>query len=112
MTPIISPMFIYLLSVIDNFKGILFCIGLFGSGILGMLIFFMMIDDNEIPKKIKTYFVASIICGLFNMFIPSKETLMVMYASKYITVDNIKLGKEAVVDTVKEIVDIINKEEE
>lgn len=109
MESIISPIFIYVLSIVDGIKGILFCIGLFGSGIFGMLIFFMMLDDNEIPKKIKTYFIVSVTCALLNLFIPSKDVLMVMYASKYVTVNNIKLGKEAVVDTIKEIVEIINK---
>lgn len=111
MEPIISPTLIYLLSIVNSVKGILFCVGLFGTGILGMLVLFFTLDDEEVPNKIKTCFVASIICGLFNMFIPSKETLIAMYASKYVTANNIKLGKEVVIDTVKEIIDIINKED-
>lgn len=118
MNPIISPMFIYVLSVVDSFIGLLWgsiCL------LIIILIFSPFIADKctetyeegaaLFKKIVKRCIVGIIIISIGLVFIPNKETLMIMYASKYVTVDNIKLGKEAVIDTIKDIVEIIDKKE-
>lgn len=111
MEPIISPMFIYLLSIIGNLET-LFTI-MYGLSIVCFIFLFTTEYDDRRRwiKHVRCNTICFILFILLSILTPTKETLIAMYASKYITVNNIKLGKEAVIDTVKEIVEVINKEE-
>lgn len=116
MQPIISPMFIYILGVIDSLESI-FCLIL----IIDIIVFIFspiladkMSDSysDEAPmlrRIIKLCAIVFTFIILAVTFVPSKETLIAMYTTKYVTVENVKLGKEVVIDIVKEIVDVINK---
>lgn len=116
MEPIISPVFIYLLSIVDNIS-IIFKIGI-GFSICAMVFFLLLLieirsDEDWIKWKkcMRNIIIGLITCSVIVIFIPNKETLIAMYATKYITVNNIKSGKEIVIDTIKEVVDAINKGE-
>lgn len=111
MEPIISPIFIYMLGIVDDFKSLFIITAIICISLGGASIVMNCMDGNNIPRHSKLSVVIGTIALILYTFIPNKETLMTMYASKYVTVNNIKLGKEVVVDTVKEIVDIINKED-
>lgn len=109
MQPIVSPMFIYILGIINSVK---FSIILFAvvSFVISIAYASWELDDSKpIPKLSKMLFVASILGFTVFSFTPNKETLIAMYTAKYITVENVKLGKEVVIDTVKEIIDAVNK---
>lgn len=112
MEPIISPMFIYLLSIVGNLE-MLFII-MYWLSVVYFIILFMTrydYDDRQWVKHMRYNTICFILFVMLSIFIPTKETLIAMYASKYITVNNIKLGKEVMTDTVKEIISIINKED-
>lgn len=116
MEPIISPIFIYILSVINRFISLLhvFIFLLVVVMILSPLIAdkFSETDEDGIvlfKKIIKICGISIIIITTALVFMPDKETMMLLYASKYVTVDNIVLGKEMVIDTIKGIMSVINK---
>lgn len=118
MDAIISPVFIYLLGLIDRLDDI-FALIFFIVIIWVILVGIFSEDFCETyeESKILTYktikragLILTIIITLA-FFIPDRNTLIAMYATKYITVNNIKSGKEIVIDTIKEVVDAINKEE-
>ena len=111
MEPIISPAFIYLLSIIDGIKGLLFVTSLVCTGVCSALILIRLVEEKAIYKFTKTGFIIGIISLILLIFVPDRDTLIAMYTAKYITVNNIKSGKEIVIDTIKEVVDAINKEE-
>lgn len=117
MQPIINPLFIYLLSIIETLRcaiSVFIFIGVAACILFG-LISFEEYDNSEM-KSIHTIFkratIATTILAVLYIFIPDKNTLIAMYATKYITVDNIKYGKEIVVDSIKEIVEIVKNKEE
>lgn len=117
MQPIINPLFIYLLSTIETLRKAMFVFILIGMAacILFGLILFEEYNNSEM-KSIHTIFkratITTTILAVLYIFIPDKNTLIAMYATKYITVDNIKYGKEIVVDSIKEIVEIVKNKEE
>lgn len=117
MQPIINPLFIYLLSVIETLKGTMSAfifIGIVVCILTGIISFVEHYNDGakEIFKILKIAAITTTILSVLYIFIPDKNTLIAMYATKYITVDNIKYGKEIVVDSIKEIVEIIKDKEE
>lgn len=67
---------------------------------------------TTIFKIFKRTAITTTILAVLYIFIPDKNTLIAMYATKYITIDNIKHGKEIIVDSIKEIVEIIKNKEE
>lgn len=117
MQPIINPLFIYLLSIIETLKGAMSAFIFIGTVvcILTGLILFAEHSNSEMKSMYtifkRTTITTTILAALY-IFIPDKNTLIAMYATKYITVDNIKYGKEIVVDSIKEIVEIIKNKEE
>lgn len=117
MQPIVSPMFIYFLSIIKEIKNLIevlfliFFIVCVGKGWLCLEYF----DDEEAEnrrKGLKKSFIILVILMVLKIIIPNRDNLIMMYSSKYITVNNLQIGKEVVIDTVKEIADIIRGEEE
>lgn len=109
MEPIISPFFIYLLSIIDTIKGI--------SGVIGGLCFIALTvsiiamwvlkhaDEHTFCdedawkltwKTVKHYtLLPAILCLTLTIFAPSRNILIAMYVSNYITTDNVTKAIEA-----------------
>ena len=111
MEPIISPVFIYLLSIIGSIKALLFIIAIVGAFFCVLTTAWCLDDGKSIPRCAKQGAVVVVVALLLHIFIPDRDTLIAMYTAKYITVNNIQSGKEIVIDTIKEVVDAINKEE-
>lgn len=109
MQPIISPMFIYILGVINSVKFLIIMFTVISFFISTTYAICEVDNGRPIPKLSKILFVVSMIGLTVFSFTPNKETLIAMYTTKYVTVENVKLGKEVVIDIVKEIVDVINK---
>lgn len=72
-------------------------------------------DDEKMVEKCKRYFkkcfIWLVITIAINTIVPNKNTMIAIVSTKYITTENIKLGKDVVIDTIKEIVEVINEEE-
>ena len=113
MEPIIAPSTFYWLEIISNFK--LFLTIFFAVACIGLVIciisFIVTLVEDELEthagkvvKKIcKSCTIITFIFGLLFIFTPSKETLMTMIVTKYVTPDNIT----AVGGTIEESVSSI-----
>lgn len=116
---IISPIIIYLIGIVDGFKGFLFFLACLAAIIMLICVLLGAAahedSDNKLVERCRKLFRNSlasfIVIIALNTLIPNKNTMIAIISTKYITAENIKLGKDAVIDTVKEIVKVINKEE-
>lgn len=116
MEPIIAPSTFYWLEIISNLK--IFLSILFGFSCVGLVFcivcFIAMLVEEElethtgkiIKKLCKFCTIIASIFGLLSIFIPSKETLMTMTVTKYVTPNNIT----AVGGTIEESVSSIATE--
>lgn len=117
MQPIINPLFIYLISIIETLRKTMFVFILIGILVCILTSVIQFAEyNNERAKAIFKIFkrtaITTTILAVLYIFIPDKNTLIAMYATKYIIIDNIKNGKEIIVDSIKEIADAIKYKEE
>ncbi len=123
MTPIISPWFIYLLSVVNPIKYVFTVFAVLAGIVLLMGIVGWFICDTEkeefgenwlrLWKKIIIITTPVFILSLMlSIFLPSRNTLIEIYVTKHITMNNIKKGIEAskaARDEIKrDIIELIN----
>ena len=101
MEPIVNPVFIYLLGVVDtvNFLlAIVFIAALIGIAIFGIMWTVVTVEGDEDEedeahrwgKLAKKATIVALICGLIGIVVPSKNTLIGMYVAENITMDNIE----------------------
>lgn len=125
MTPIINPMFFYWVEVADISKvmSMILCLVL-----VILVIFFtiLMIDLNKenlefkrFSKMRKTFLIIAVVCLIFGILIPSRDTMYKMAAASFVTKDNIeyvvemgKDGVEYIVEVIEDAFDGENEEEE
>ena len=120
MTPIVSPWFIYFLGVIDGVKDFLEVIAILsGVGLLAGTIGYCVskFDDNFKEwqefwhKFLKKFILAFCICLPLALLAPSRNTIIAMYVTKFITTDSVAKAIEAsgeFKDVIKgDIIDII-----
>lgn len=122
MTPIINPMFFYWLDVADASKvvSMLVCIIL---AILAVVVSLIMIDFDDkglefkrFSKIRKIFLIVAVVCLIFGIFIPSKDTMYKMAAASFVTEGNIEYvvekGKDGIEYIVEVIEDAFNGEDE
>lgn len=126
MQPIVNPIFIYFLSTLDGvhtFIKILIILSMVVFIVPILLIVFNWFDsygitslDENVIQKCKPYIkkglIYFLIFHLLSTFIPTKESAIIIYTSKFVTVNNINTSKEFLLNTFQEVMDIINKESE
>jgi len=119
MEPIVSPWFIYLLGLLGPITAVSALLGITSFVILLIFTFFKYIDDvkdedNFLSKTSKRLFlIIGVICIMFSLFIPNKNTLISMYVAKNITYENIekitKKGEDIKGMLKKDIMDMIRE---
>lgn len=126
MQPIVNPIFIYLLSILDGIYNLITIFILLSIIVFIVPVFLIVYSwfdsygitslDENVVKKCKPYIKKGIIYfilfHLLSTFIPTKETAIMIYTSKFVTVNNINTSKEFLLNTFQEVMDIINKESE
>ena len=126
MQQIIDPIFIYLLSTLDGIHTFIKILTFLSIIVCIVPIFLIVVSwfdsygitslDENVVKKCKPYIKKGIIYfilfHLLSTFIPTKETAIMIYTSKFVTVNNINTSKEFLLNTFQEVMDIINKESE
>lgn len=126
MQPIVNPIFIYLLSILDGIHNLITIFILLSIIVFIVPVFLIVYSwfdsygitslDENVVKKCKPYIKKGIIYfilfHLLSTFIPTKETAIMIYTSKFVTVNNINTSKEFLLNTFQEVMDIINKESE
>lgn len=103
MTPIIDPMWLYWASILPNIQVLLALYGGFMTII--WLIFGGLLKEllNFGSKTFWFIFITGIIAVIGAVLIPSQETLIMMKALEFVTVDNLNIAT----DTMKEVADYI-----
>lgn len=120
MQPIVNPIFIYLLSILDgihNLITIFILLSIIVFIVPVFLIVYSWFEGYDISiQKYKSYIKKGLIYFIFfnllGTFIPTKESAIMIYTSKFVTVNNINTSKEFLLNTFQEVMDIINKESE
>ena len=112
MEPIISPVWIYLIHVLNTIYG-LSLFALIGSGfvmIMSPLIADCIVDcghheesERVMYKIIKICAIVAAICIILLIFIPNEKTIYAMIAASIITPDNISGTEEHIVDLISKI---------
>lgn len=129
MTPIINPLWFYLIDVLSTIKEIFF-IGyiivaiVLIAGVAGMAYYIIGIDCdmsednyNDLWKKMflkpfKCISIAAIIISCLTVFIPKEETMYKMMVANYVTYENVEIATDAIQDGVDYIMDKINGNED
>ncbi len=108
MEPIISPWIIYAISVLSSVKFILIVICVVSFVVWGISLG-SMLDEEEKDAKIffKYSSIASIVCVISAILIPSKETMLTMLTLYYVTPDNLSLVQNNVVEFIQEVVEAL-----
>ena len=114
MEPIVSPIFIYLLGVVNTVNFLLAIV--FIAALIGIAVFWITWaiitaegdkdEEDEAHrwgKLAKKATIIALICALIGIVVPSKNTLIGMYVAKNITVDNIEKAIEAG-NSVREVI--------
>ncbi|PAV39962.1 hypothetical protein CJ260_00555 [Megasphaera sp. ASD88] len=119
MEPIINPWIFYVINVICNLHFITGLLGTLSFGAIIVLVIYWVFtsDDkwNESAKENKrlaakwakrlgVFFIVDTAIGIF---IPSKETMITMLVSNYVTPDNIQIVQGNIVDFTKQLVSAV-----
>ena len=96
---IINPWFFYMLQLANNLKGSLAVVS--GASAFISVMLFIENDISHSTYKVKRWVIIAIICFMLHSVFPSKDTLLLMKASEFVTYDNVNLT----VDTLKSAID-------
>lgn len=129
MEPIVSPLFIYFLSIVDKLIGTwIFFAVILGLGIVVCIIGYVWNKDHsdahseekvdeqereasEFKKFGRKLILPFSLFFILSIFTPSKKIIIAMYVTKFVTVDNVTKAIEAggnfKDDVKKDIIDII-----
>ena len=112
MEPIISPVWIYLIHLVNTLHVISICI-FAASLIVWVLVYAEAIEfddtDSEKARKrwLKIFAVIATVCALILALIPDKDTMYAMLAASFVTPDNIAGGEDHLINLVSKIANII-----
>lgn len=100
-TPIINPIWFYLVDVVPRVGGFL---GLFGLG-LGVIGLIILAQDDKYISTFKKFLISGIVVFVVGVLFPSKDACYQMIAAKAITPNNIKTVTDYVNDTATNVSD-------
>lgn len=98
-TPIISPVWFYLVDVVPRVGAFLGFFGL-GLGVTGLII---LAQDNKYISTFKKFLISGIVVFVVGVLFPSKDACYQMIAAKAITPNNIKTVTDYVNDTATNV---------
>lgn len=98
-TPIISPVWFYLVDVVPRVGGFLGFFGL-GLGVIGLII---LAQDDKYISTFKKFLISGIVVFVVGVLFPSKDACYQMIAAKAITPNNIKTVTDYVNDTATNV---------
>lgn len=113
--PIINPLWIYLIDVLNSLGGLLLAILIFaGAGlIVGFIIYMIWITDSYSPsydedvevnktyqRLLKRGTIIFTVSALLFTLIPSEKVMYTMFVATYVTEENVELTGDAIEDMV------------
>lgn len=120
MSPIISPIFFYLFSVVDFLRSFCWIVGGLLIGAIVLIAFFSFMEvgfdentfKNDMYKKGRNLFITGVILILVGGFIPSETACYQMMVSSIITPNNVENIHEEAKNLVDYIIDVSHQLEE
>lgn len=132
MTPIINPLWFYLIDILSTIKetfflGYVIPVIILIAGVAGIAYYIIGIeyidcardedDYNNLWKKLflkpfKIISIAAIIISCLTVFIPKEETMYKMMVANYVTYENVEIAADTIQDGVDYIMDKINGNED
>lgn len=113
MTPIVSPLMIYLIGIIGNIKGALLVAG---TVIFFVLVFLSVIgfveEDEKILKKSKLVVILLLIITFIFTIIPDKKTIISMIVAKNVTYERVEKVADKSQEYVKYLIEYLEKNTE
>lgn len=129
---IINPLWFYFIDFLTNLKSL--CSAFFGWFILFAIIGYICygifsviicdckegsVDYNQMSvihkashKIGKICLIACIVTGIFNLAIPSQDTMYTMLVANFVTYENVEIATESIKDGVDYIFEKLNEEQE
>lgn len=113
MTPIVSPLMIYLIGIIGKIQGALLisggiaCFVSVGLGIIGLVE-----EDEELLKKAKLPAILLLIITFIFTIIPDKTTIISMVVAKNVTYERAEKVAEKSQEYVKYLIEYLEKNTE
>ena len=113
MTPIVSPLMIYLIGIIGNIQGALF----FAGGIVFFALVFLSItglagEDEKLLKKAKLSTILLLIITFIFTIIPDKTTIISMIVAKNVTYERVEKVADKSQEYVKYLIEYLEKNTE
>ena len=110
MEPIVNPALIYLIGTVDNLKELCFLVSLL-TWVWIVAVYFnsILIEEDKESHLPKYMLILAVIFPLLTILIPSKETLIGMVVSSYVTPDNIMVSEQHIIDMIVRIKEVIAK---
>lgn len=103
MTPIVNPIFFWLIDAGSNLRITFGILAIVFFGVWGGIKFFELLDFGDSERSITWMLIIGIISGILWALIPSSDTCYKMLAASLITPDNLN----SVIGTGKDIVNYI-----
>lgn len=113
MTPIVSPLMIYLIGIIGNIQGALF----FAGGIVFLALVFLSVtgfagEDEKLLKKAKLSTILLLIITFIFTIIPDKTTIISMVVAKNVTYERVEKVADKSQEYVKYLIEYLEKNTE
>lgn len=113
MTPIVSPLIIYLIGIIGNIQGALF----FAGGIVFLALVFLIVtglegEDEKLLKKAKLSTILLLIITFIFTIIPDKTTIISMIVAKNVTYERVEKVAYKSQEYVKYLIEYLEKNTE
>ncbi len=114
MNPIINPMYFYWIDVLDTFKGVSIAMAVILGIFLIIYALHIFAEDIEINKIFLVSLISGFIIFLLTFtFVPSKNTMILMFLSKEVTYNRLILLSEKIGELKDEakadVIDIIGE---
>ena len=109
MEPIISPVVIYLFSILAKLNMVALAVMIFSWVIIFMVgMYKFTFDDMDVKFSFKNAIIVAVIATIIVIFIPDEKTMLAMLTVSFITPDNIVITENHVVDLITKIMDAVN----
>lgn len=106
MEPIVSPLTIYFLGIVDHLQCFLQAL-LFADLILAVCCFLFYSESDRCVIGLKYSVIAGIILGFLCAIIPNRDTLIAMLVASYVTPDNMSTANEVIKSNMQDYINMI-----
>ena len=108
MEPIISPVAIYLFSVLAKLNTVAIAVMVFSWVIIFLVAMYKFtFDDMEVEFSFKNAIIVAVIATTIVILIPTEKTMLAMLTLSFITPDNIGVAEDHVIDLITKIMDAV-----